>query len=62
MLKRPLAIGLIIAGAMSWWRPGFNGVFFDASLISDGDGRIAAAIFIVGGLILWFLPEQRHGD
>jgi hypothetical protein len=53
--NRHIAIGFVIGGLVSWYWPGFNGIFFSSSDISVGDGRIIGAVFIVGGAILWFI-------
>jgi hypothetical protein len=61
-MNRPLAIGLIVAAAFQWFFPGWNGVYFDASNVTAGEARIIAAIFFVGGLLLWYLvPEKPKG-
>lgn len=56
-MKRSIAIGLIIAGALMWFDPGFNGFLFERSSIDIGTGRIISAILLVGGVLLLFLPE-----
>ena len=58
-MNRTVATFLAAAGFTSWIAPGFNGAFFDAVQVSDGEGRIVGAIFIVGAAIVWFLPERR---
>ena len=57
-MKRAFAVGFLIVGAVNWHWPGFNGYFFPPSDIAIGDGRIIAAILMVGGAILWFMPER----
>jgi hypothetical protein len=47
-----IGIGLIIGGIGSYPFPGFNGIFFDRSNITTGEGQILGAILFVGGLIL----------
>jgi hypothetical protein len=56
-MKRYVAIGMLIAGAGSWYWPGFNGVFSAPADITTGDGRIIGAILLVGAAILWFMPS-----
>jgi hypothetical protein len=58
-MNKGIAIGFLIAGALCWYLPGFNGVFFLPSDISVGESRIIAAILVVGGAILWFLPTSK---
>lgn len=54
MSKKTWAILLAALGATQWFFPQFNGIFFDPSNVSLGEGRIVASIFFVGALILWF--------
>ncbi len=56
--KQVFAIILIASGIISYSWPGFNGLFSDAANITTGEGRIIAAIYITGGLLLWFLPSK----
>jgi hypothetical protein len=53
-----LGIGLTVAGVVSFLFPGFNGMFFERSSITAGDGQIVGAILIVGGLILIALARK----
>jgi hypothetical protein len=59
-MNRQIAIAFAVIGATSWYWPGFNGVFFSPTDISAGDGRIIAAIFLVGAAVVWFIrsPPQ----
>lgn len=57
---RGLGIALIVAGALSWFFPGFNGFFFERSNISSGEGQIIGAILTVGGLILIALSNRSE--
>jgi hypothetical protein len=57
-MKKSIAIGFVVAGAMNWFLPGFNGMFFEPSAISVGESRIIAALFLIGGAILWYLPRN----
>lgn len=53
-MNRAAALGLLIAGLTSWYAPGFNGFWSAPSEVTDGEGRIVGAIFLVGALLLWF--------
>jgi hypothetical protein len=44
-MKKSIAIGFVVAGAMNWFLPGFHGMFFEPSAISVGESRIIAALF-----------------
>jgi hypothetical protein len=33
-------------------------MFFEPSAISVGESRIIAALFLIGGAILWYLPRN----
>lgn len=48
MINRIVSAGLLVAGLTSWITPGFNGLAFDASDVSSGEGQIVGAIFMVG--------------
>ena len=54
MSKKTWAIILAALGVSQWFFPQFNGMFFDSSNVSLGEGRIVASVFFVGALILWF--------
>jgi hypothetical protein len=51
-------IGLIVAGALSYLFPGFNGFLFERSNVTTGEGQIVGAILFVGGLILVALAQK----
>jgi len=53
-MNKGIAVALLMAGVTSWYAPGFNGFWSDASDVSDGEGRIVGAIFTVGAIIVWF--------
>jgi hypothetical protein len=53
-MNKGVSGGLLMLGLLTWYDPGFNGFWMEASEVSDGDGKIAAAIFIVGAAIVWF--------
>lgn len=53
-MNKGIAGGLLVAGILSWYDPGFNGFWAEASNVSAGDGRIIGAIFIVGAAIVFF--------
>jgi hypothetical protein len=61
-MNKIIAIGFAIGAVGSWFWPGFNGLFFEPSAISAGEGRIIAAIFAVGAAILWFMPTGSKSD
>lgn len=58
--KKHWAIGLFIGAAGEWFFPGYNGFFFESSSISTGESQIIAAVFLVGGLLLWFGPDKPN--
>ena len=58
-MNKGAAIGLFIMGISSYYDPGFSGIFHDHVQISAGDGRIMAAIYIVGAAIVWFMPQPK---
>ncbi len=53
-----IGIDLIVAGICSYLFPGFNGILFERSNISTGEGQIVGAILVVGGLILIALTRK----
>ena len=52
--KRMLSILLIILGFIIWIFPNF----YVALGINSGEGHIIAVLFLLGGLILYFMPEK----
>jgi hypothetical protein len=56
---KSFAITLFFLAAVTWFFPGFNGILFEASNVSPGEGHILAAIFFVGGLVLWFKSAKK---
>lgn len=48
MNKNGVAVLFAGIGVASWIWPTFNGILFEPSQVSVGEGRIIAAIFIVG--------------
>ncbi len=60
MKKRNWSVILFGGAFFAYFFPAWNGVFFNASQdITLGDGRIQAAIFLVGGLLLWYQEEEK---
>jgi hypothetical protein len=59
MKKEGWSVGLWFLAFAMWFFPSWNGLFVDPSGISLGEGRIVSAIFLVGGLILFYLPKQN---
>ena len=60
MDKSIWALLLVGLSLLMWYAPQWNGAFFAPSLdVTSGDGRIAAAIFFVGALVLWYLPTKK---
>ncbi|SDN27437.1 hypothetical protein SAMN05216196_1011 [Lutimaribacter pacificus] len=53
-MNKAISGGFAVLGLMSWYDPGFNGFWLDPSDVSDGDGRIVAAVFLVGAAIVFF--------
>lgn len=58
--KRVFAGLLVIIGFVSWTYPGFNGFIFPPADVSTGDGHIVGAIFLVGGVLLWFMQTKTE--
>lgn len=56
-MKQAFAIGFAFGGMLSWFAPGFSGVFASPTVVSTGDGQIVGAILLVGAAVLWFMPE-----
>jgi hypothetical protein len=54
-----IVVGFALAGFMSRYIPGFNGFAFSPSPMSAGEGRIVAAIFLVGAAVIGFMPDKR---
>lgn len=60
MNKKTWSILLVSVSLLSWYFPKWNGIFAETTFdITSGEGRIVASILFVGGLILWYLPEQN---
>jgi hypothetical protein len=55
---RQAGFGLLAAGACSFLFPGFNGVLFERSNVTTGEGQILGAILFVGGLILLAMTRK----
>jgi hypothetical protein len=56
--RRWWAVLLFFMAVAAWYYPQWNGRFFEPSKdVTTGEGRIAAAVMFVGGLLLWFLRE-----
>lgn len=53
------AVLLALLAISSWFFPQWNGFFFERSEVSTGEGRIIAAIFFVGSLLLWYLSPRK---
>jgi len=51
---------LFACAFLAYFFPTWNGLFFGTSQdITLGDGRIQVAIFLVGGLLLWYQEEKK---
>ena len=61
MTKTGIATALFVAGCYSWYSPGYNGIFLDPVSVSPGEGRIIAAILVVGAAIVWLMPSSKDG-
>jgi len=58
--KKLVSVTLMVSAAFSWYFPTWSGLFFSTPQdVTSGDGRIVAAILIVGGLLLWYTKEDR---
>jgi hypothetical protein len=55
--KRWWAVILVFAAAATWCFPRSGRIFDASSDVTTGEGRIVAAVMLVGGLLLWFLGE-----
>jgi hypothetical protein len=60
MTSRTLAVLSAMNGFMSLFWPNYTG-FLSANVppITSGEGRIAAAIYLVGACILWCMPARK---
>jgi hypothetical protein len=54
-----VAVFFLVMAVANWYWPRFNGVFFETSDVTDGEGRIIAAVFAVGAAILWFMNPPK---
>jgi len=61
-MNKGVAAVLLIMGCSSWFAPGFSGIFFDPVNVSAGEGRIMAAVYLVGAAIVWFMPQAKNND
>lgn len=57
-MRRALAVGFGVSGILSWYMPGFGGLFATPAAVTPGEGQIVGAVLVVGAALLWFLPEQ----
>ena len=63
MDKKRWSSALFVFALGTWYFPRWNGFLFEPSTdITIGDGRIMATIFLVGGLLLWYLPQEVQKD
>jgi hypothetical protein len=58
MNSQTVAALFVTMAALTWVAPNFNGIFFEASSLSDGEGRIISTILFVGAVNLWFMPPK----
>ncbi|PHS23476.1 MAG: hypothetical protein COA84_11130 [Robiginitomaculum sp.] len=58
-MNKGFAVVLGMAGVMSWYWPTYNGFWSPPVDVSVGEGHIIGAIFIVGGMIVWFLRPPK---
>jgi hypothetical protein len=57
------AVMLFINAAFIWSFPKWNGVFSESLKdVTTGEGRIVAAVLLVGGLLLWFLRSPMRSE
>jgi hypothetical protein len=57
-VNKGVAGAMIVAGWVQWLWPNWNGVLFEPSVgITVAEGRTIGAIFIVGAVIVWFMPQ-----
>ncbi len=60
MNKKIWAVIISVMGWVSYYLPNWNGFFMESSYdVTSGDGHVIAAIFFVGALLLWYLPEDK---
>jgi hypothetical protein len=57
-IKRIMACVLFAAGNLQWLFPKWKGIFREPANFSEGEALIVGAIFVVGGLILFFMPND----
>ena len=55
---RRAGFALIAAGICSYLFPGFNGVLFERSNVTTGEGQMLGAVLFVGGLILLAMTRK----
>ena len=53
MYKTSVSIVFVVCGLLSWLWPNFNGILFEPSIVSVGEGRIVGALFLVGAAIIY---------
>lgn len=51
---------LFAFAGMSYFFPEWNGLLFDASSVSQGESKILMAVYFVGGLLLWYMPQKSN--
>ena len=59
MDKKSVSWTLIIIGAIAYLFPQWQGVLIDSGAVSIGEARIVATIMIMGGILLFYLPNKN---
>ena len=56
--KKIVAAIMFGVALVVWYFPRWNGLLETPIDYTSGDARIIASIFMVGSLMLWYLPEK----
>lgn len=57
-MSKALAIGMLVASMDEYFWPGFNGLWSTPSVISLGESQILSAVYLIGALVLWCMPQR----
>lgn len=61
-MSKSFAYVLFGIAALVWFFPGFNGILFEPSNVSVGEGHILSAVIFVGGLVVLLLVHLKEMD
>lgn len=59
MDKKSVSWTLIIIGAIAYFFSQWQGILIDSGAVSIGEARIVATIMIMGGILLFYLPNKN---